>query len=158
MSIISKITLKQLPEKNVLSIRKTINFSREYSDFMSNATNDILALIEEKNILPSSGPTVCFHNIELESLDVEIGYEIAISIESRGDVISHILPSRIVVTTIDRGPYEKQDPTLEELMKWIPKNGFVANGGIYYHYLNDENQPQNEHLTEMYIPVKVADM
>lgn len=156
MSRISKITLKQLPERNVLSIRKTINFFREYSDFMSNATSDILSLIEEKNTLPGSGPTVCFHNIDLESLDVEIGYEIARSVETSGDVITQVLPSQAVVTAIDRGPYEKQDSTLNELMKWIPENGFIANGGIYYHYLNDENQPQNEYLTEMYIPVKAA--
>ena len=138
---------------NVLSIRKTINFFREYSDFMENAARNILALIEEKKTLPSSGPIVCFHNIELETLDVEVGYEIALPVEPRGDVTAHILPSRIIATTIDRGPYEKQDATLDELMKWISENSFVANGGIYYHYLNDEKQSQNEYLTEMYIPV-----
>ncbi|WP_301629260.1 GyrI-like domain-containing protein [Paenibacillus apis] len=40
-------------------------------------------------------------------------------------------------------------------MKWIPEHGFVAKSGIYYHYLNDEEQPQNEYLTEMYIPVEI---
>lgn len=153
MCRISKITLKQLPETNVLSIRKTIDFFKEYSDFMENAGREILALIEGKNILPSSGPIVCFHNIELETLDVEIGYEIALPVEPEGDVTEHILPSRIVATTIDRGPYEKQDATLDELIKWIPENGFAADGGIFYHYLNDEEQPENEYLTEMYIPV-----
>lgn len=155
MSRVSKITLKQRPERNMLSIRKTIHFMREYSDFMAKASRDILVLIEEKKTLPSSGPIVCFHNVELESLDVEVSYETALPVEPRGDVTAHIVPSCTVVTTIDRGPYEMQDATLDELMKWIPEHGFVANGGIYYHYLNDEEQPQNEYLTEMYIPVEI---
>lgn len=113
---------------------------------------DIIKLLALR--VPSSGPIVCFHNVELETLDVEVSYEIALPVEPSGDVIACIVPSCTVASTIDRGPYEMQAATLDELMKWIPEHGFAANGGIYYHYLNDEEQLQNEYLTEMYIPVK----
>ena len=123
---------------------------------MSDAVNMILFLIEENNTFPSSGPIVCFHNIELAVLDVEIGFEVAAPIEPVKPIAAIELPSRTVAATIDRGPYEKQDPTLETLMKWIPEHGFVPDGSIYYHYLNGEEQLQTEYLTQMFIPVKKA--
>lgn len=154
MARISEITVKQQPEKHMLTVRKTIDFFTQYAGFMESAVNSILTLIEESAALPSSGPIVCFHNMELETLDVEIGFEVARPIPVKDPVQASIIPVRTVATTIDRGPYEKQDPTLEALMQWIPENGYKALDGIYYHYLNDEQQPESEYLTQMFIPVK----
>lgn len=154
MARISKIMVKQLPEQHMITVRNTIDFFSQYADFMGDTVGGILSLLEENDVFPASGPIVCFHNMELETLDVEIGFEIAAPIEVVAPMKVMTLPSRTVATTIDRGPYEEQDPTLEALMRWIPENGFVADGGIYYHYLNDEEQPQAEYLTQMLIPVK----
>ncbi|MBC1583758.1 GyrI-like domain-containing protein [Listeria seeligeri] len=156
MTRISEITMKQLPAVQMLTIRKTINFFTEYTALMESATSGILSLIRSNGTYPSTGPIVCFHNIELEALDVEIGYAVAQPIDSQGDIQSVSLPARIVAVTIDRGPYEEQDPTLESMMKWIPEHGFAAAGGIFYHYLNDENQKPSEYLTEMFMPVVKA--
>ncbi len=153
MARISRIMIKQLPERHMLTVRKTIDFFTEYSDFMNEAIGAILPLIEENDAFASSGPIVCFHNMELETLDVEIGFQTAQRIKAKGDVRAQVLPLRTVVVTMDRGPYEKQDDTLEDLMAWIPEHGYAVDGGIYYHYLNGEDQPPNEYLTEMYIPV-----
>lgn len=154
MAKISEIMVRQLPEQHMLTVRKTIDFFAQYADLMGIAITNILSQIEENSMFPSSGPIVCFHNIELENLDVEIGFRVARPVEVKGDVVAKTLPSQIVAVTIDRGPYEKQDPTLEELMNWVPKHGYEAAGGIYYHYLNGEDQPQSEYLTEMFIPVR----
>ncbi|MBO0452652.1 GyrI-like domain-containing protein [Candidatus Enterococcus murrayae] len=154
MTRIADIMLKQLPEQHMLTHRKTINFFAEYADFMGETINDILQLIEENKALPSSGPIVCFHNIDLEKLDVEIGFATPRSIEAKDEIRSLTHPIRTVALTIDRGPYEKQDPTLEELMQWVPDHDYQAIGGIYYHYLNGEEQSENDYLTEMYLPIK----
>ncbi|MDU5336409.1 GyrI-like domain-containing protein [Enterococcus sp.] len=154
MTKIAAITVKQLPEQHLLTIRKTIAFFEEYAEFMGNAVDIIQRQIEKNGALPSSGPIVCFHNIDLDELDVEIGFVTPRRIDATDETHSVTLPIRTIATTIDRGTYEKQDPTLEALMKWIPEHGYETTGGIYYHYLNGEDQPQNEFLTEMYIPVK----
>lgn len=154
MTRIADIMLKQLPEQPMLTLRKTINFFEDYANFMGEAINSILQLIEENNALPSSGPIVCFHNIDLEKLDVEIGFATPRVFEDKDEIKSLTQPIRTIALTIDRGPYEKQDPTLETLMKWISDHGYEAVGGIYYHYLNNEEQSENEYLTEMSIPVE----
>lgn len=154
MSRISEIMVRQLPLQHMLTARRTIEFFKEYADFMGNTIGSIESQIEASGFFPSSGPIVCFHNIDLEALDVEIGFVVPQLIKAGGDIQAATLPARMVAITIDRGPYEKQDPTLEELMKWIPENGYETAGGIYYHYLNSEKQPETEYLTEMYIPIK----
>lgn len=138
----------------MLSVRGTIDFFAAYSDFLGKAIGEIRPIMEANGAFPSSGLTVCFHNMALEALDVEVGFAVARPIEPRGHVRASRLPARTVAVAIDRGPYEKQDATLEALMEWIPANGYAVAGGIYYQYLNGEDQPQGEYLTEMSIPIK----
>ena len=157
MSRISNIEIKQEPEHYTLTIRKTINFMKDYSDFAMQAfalTGDYL---NEMNVYPISGPVVCFHNQELESLDVEMGWQIAQKIENRDIMLCNMLPTRKVVSAIDLGPYEKQDPTLMDIFEWVKENGYEPQGSIYYYYLNDTERPEAEYLTQMSMPIKQAD-
>ncbi|MHC5218392.1 GyrI-like domain-containing protein [Enterococcus sp. LJL128] len=155
MTQIAEITLKQLPERKMLAIRRTIDFFGEYAEFMGETIKELMKQIQQAGLLPASGPIVCFHNVDLSALDLEIGFEISAPISAKGEAVFAVLPVQTVAVTIDRGPYEAQDPTLEALMSWITEKDFITTGGIYYHYLNDESQPPNEYLTEMYIPLKV---
>ncbi len=86
MARVSEIMVRQLPERHMLSVRKTIDFFAEYADLMGAAVGGILALIEESGTYPSGGPVVCFHNMALESLDVEIGFEVARPVAGSGAV------------------------------------------------------------------------
>ena len=154
MARISGIVLRQEPIFNTLTIRKTINFFKEFSDFAGQSFEKIGKYLESSNVLFGGEPIVCFHNMDLEKLDVEVGFPIANSMEGKDEIIAKTIPSQKVVTAIDLGPYEKQDPTLEEIFTWIQKNGFEMKGEIYYQYLNDTERPENEFLTKMIIPIK----
>lgn len=68
-----------------------------------------------------------------------------------------MIPTRKVVSAIDLGPYEKQDPTLMDIFEWVKENGYEPQGSIYYYYLNDTERPEAEYLTQMSMPIKQAD-
>ncbi|NTL99156.1 GyrI-like domain-containing protein [Enterococcus faecium] len=153
MTRINKIEKKRLPDMNILSMRRTINFAEDYSSFMGEAINKIVELIRDEEGYPSSGPIVYFHNINLEKLDVEIGFQVAEPIAGRDKIKYSTLPKRTVVGTIDQGPYIEQDSTLHDLMEWIDENNYQTVGGIYYHYLNDDDRPEKDFLTEMYVQI-----
>ena len=150
MSRISNIEIKQEPEHYTLTIRKTIDFMKEYSDFAM----QVLALtgdyLNEMGVYPIS----YFHNQELESLDVEMGWQIAQKIENRDSMLCNMIPTRKVVSTIDLGPYEKQDPTLMDIFEWVKENGYEPQGPVFYCYLNDTERPEAEYLTQMSMPIK----
>jgi effector-binding domain-containing protein len=154
MARISSITLFQQPSFHSLTIRKTINFMEAFSDFAGYSFDKIAKYLESQNELPSDAPIVCFHNMDLENLDVEIGFPVACPLNGKDDIAASTIPSLKVISTIDLGSYEKQDPTLEELFTWIQENGYEMQGEIYYQYLNDTERPENELLTKMIIPIK----
>jgi effector-binding domain-containing protein len=154
MARISSISLRQQPGFYSLTIRKTINFLNEFSDFAGQSFDKITKYLENSNELLCGDPIVCFHNMNLEKLDVEVGFPVANQIEGKDEIISKINPSQKVITAIDLGPYEKQDQTLEEILTWIQENGYEMLGEIYYQYLNDTERSGDEFLTKMIIPIK----
>ncbi len=154
MSRISQITLIQQPCMHTLSIRRNINFMEEFSELAGYSFSKIIAYLNSLNELPGGEPFVCFHNMDLENLDVEIGFPAASPLNGKEDITVGEIKSQKTVSAIDLGPYEKQDPTLEELFSWIQSSGCEMKGEIYYHYLNDTERPENELLTKMVIPLK----
>ena len=73
VAIISKITLLEQPEQHVLSIRSIIHFD-DYPRVAGKAYGKIMDYAIRKGLLLSSGPFVCYHNADLEHLDVEMGF------------------------------------------------------------------------------------
>lgn len=132
MPRISNISFTQQPSCHILTIRKTIDFMTEFSDFAGYSFDKIAKYLNSLNELPGGTPVVCFHNMDLENLDVEIGFPVANPLSGKDDISANTLPAQKVVSAIDLGPYEKQDPTLEDLFAWIQSNGYEMKGEIYY--------------------------
>lgn len=154
MSRISEIRLKETAQCYTVSIRKTISFMNEYSEFFKDALSLVSACLDEHDVLTSSPPVVCFHNMDLEQLDVEVGFHTAQDVTSNETISCKSCQPCKVVTTIDMGPYEKQDPTLMELFDYIKLHDLEMQGPIIYYYLNEPERAESEYLTQMVIPVK----
>lgn len=154
MARISSISIKQEPEHYILTIRKTINFMNEYSDFAEQSLAKTNEYINILSLFPAGGPIVYFHNTDLEKLDVEIGWQITQHVKNKNDMLCQLVPSRKVVTAIDLGPYEEQDPTLIDIFEWIKINALEPKGPICYYYLNDTKRPASEYLTQMLLPIQ----
>lgn len=153
MARITAVTVKQEPAHYTVTIRKTIHFMKEYTSLAEKAFDEIEKYIGDCNLFPVSGPVTYFHNTDLENLDVEVGWQTAEKIAGKGEIVCSLNPGRKIVTAIDMGPYEQQDPTLEALFKWIGENKAEVTGPIIYCYLNDTKRPPAEYLTQMAIPI-----
>ncbi|MGD9559073.1 MAG: GyrI-like domain-containing protein [Oscillospiraceae bacterium] len=154
MARISDIALVHRPELHLLSVRRTIDFMREYSQFTEEVFGDILRYLARQGRLPGSAPLVCFHNTNLEKLDVEAGFVVPDTVGSKGDMKSRNLQAIKTAVAYDMSPYEQQDPTLQAVMDWITEQGYQAKGEIWYEYLNDTNRPEEQFLTKMMVPIK----
>lgn len=151
---ISNVTIKEYPEHYTVAYRKTIDFMKEYATFTEIVFNRIQEIIESKEIIMMDGPTVCFHNMDLNHLDIEVGFPILHEIESNDSLFCKKIHSTKVVTAIDLGDYEKQDATLEDLFQFIQEHHLESKGEIIYQYLNETEQSSNHYLTKMMIPIK----
>lgn len=153
MAIISKINLVEQSEQHVLSIRTTIHFN-DYPKVARQAYGKIAEYAAQSDLLLSGGPFVCYHNTDLENLDVEMGFPVAKPVPGNGEITGHTIPVRRAVSGIFLGAYEDTDPLMMEIMQWITGHGYEQQGTIYNYYLNDEERPASDLLTQIVVPVK----
>lgn len=99
MATISTINVYEQSEQHVLSIRSTIHFDN-YPKTAGEAYGKITEFAEQSGLLFSGGPFVCFHNANLENLDVEMGFPIAKSVTGNGEILGHTIPAQKVVSGI----------------------------------------------------------
>ncbi|MNZ97258.1 Bacterial transcription activator, effector binding domain [compost metagenome] len=99
-------------------------------------------------------PFVCYYNMEMENLDVEIGFPVAKPLSGDNDIKPGIIPSQTVITSIHMGAYADAEPLYIEMEEWISENGYEAQGHVYEYYLNDPFRPEDELLTKIVMPVK----
>jgi effector-binding domain-containing protein len=153
MAILSKINLYEQPEQHVLSIRKTIRFN-DFPNIAKQVYEQIDEYTRQKNLLFSDCPFVCYHNSDLENLDVEMGFPVAKPVSGYGEIGGHTFPVQKVVSGIFLGAYEETDPLMLEILQWITTNGYEQLGSIFNYYLNDGDRPASEQLTKIVIPIR----
>ena len=153
MTVVSKIDIYEQPEQHVLSIRTTIRFA-EYPQTAREAYEKIQAYAAQRNLLLAGCPFVCYYNVDLNNLDIEIGFPVAKPVPGNGDIVGRTIPVQKVVSAIFLGAYEETDPLMMEIMRWIAEHGYEQQGTIFNYYLNDDNRPAGELLTMIAVPVK----
>lgn len=153
MPIISKINLIEQPEQHVLSIRAAINFN-DYPKIARQAYGQIMEHAAQSRLLLSGSPFVCYHNGDLEKLDVEMGFPVARPAAGKDGILGYTLNVRKAVSGIFLGAYEDSDPLMTEIFRWISEHGCEQLGMIYHYYLNDADRPSSELLTQIVVPVK----
>jgi len=153
MTIISKIQMFEQPEQHVLSTRATIHF-RDFPETAGAAYGKIMEYAAQCGLLFSNGPYVCYHNADLEKLDVEMGFPVARPVSGNGEIVGYTIPAQKAVSGIFQGPYHETDPLMLEIVRWIVENGYEQAGAIFNYYLNDAGRPASELLTQITIPVK----
>ncbi len=152
MAAVSNITLIEQREQPVLSVRKTIHFDH-FAKTAKEAFEAIAAYARENALLFSGCPFVCYHNADLTDLDVELGFPVAAPQAGNGTVTGRTIPSHKAACGIFLGPYTQTDPLMMEIFSWIGQNGYQPHGDIYHYYLNDENRPESELLTQIAVAV-----
>jgi effector-binding domain-containing protein len=153
MTVVSRIELIEMPIQHVLSIRTTLRFA-DYPAVAQRCYGKIKEFAAHKQLLLSGCPFVCYHNVDLEHLDVEMGFPVARPVAGTGEIVGRSIPVQKAVTGIFQGPYQDSDPLMMEMMRWIADRGYEQQGAIFNYYLNDADRPSCELLTQIVIPVQ----
>lgn len=153
MPIMSQTVLVELPEQPVLSRRTTLHFFREFPSFAQDTFRQVEALAAKEGLLFAGPPFACYHNTNLEALDVEVGYPLARAFSGSGAVAGRVIPAHREVCGLFLGPYGESDPLMEAIMGWIAENGHSPLGPIFNRYLNDEQRPESDLLTQIAVPI-----
>ncbi|MGI6005482.1 MAG: GyrI-like domain-containing protein [Christensenellales bacterium] len=142
---------KQMPQPT-LSIR-TRTKVQDLPQLIGESYSKMARYLHELGELLTDVPFVCYHNMDMQDLDVEIGFPVAGPLPEKENMKPGGIAQGHMVFCMYRGPYGEMAPVYDEMAKWIDENGYQAVGTAYEHYYNGPEFSESELLTKIVMPV-----
>lgn len=103
---------------------------------------------------PSGPPFAMYHNIDGQSVDVELGVPVSEPVPGRDRILASELPGGDVATSLVVGPYDRLSAAYEALVAWVEQQGFAVRGAPFEQYLNDPSSvPPEQYETRIHLPI-----
>jgi effector-binding domain-containing protein len=152
MPRITNIEILQKNEQPTLSIRKRTQVEK-LPMLIGECYGKMAAYLKETDQLLADVPFVAYHNMDMQNLDVEMGFPLSQPLSGQGDIKAGCIPAGRLVFCMYRGPYSEIETTYNEMAKWIKDNGYKAIGTFYEYYYNGPEFPESEALTMIAMPL-----
>ena len=149
-----KCEIKEQPTQPTLTIRKKTSI-KDISQVLGKAFGEIIIHIMGLGEQPSGPPFVAYYNMDMQNLDIEIGFPVSKKLSGKGDIKSNEIPGGKFATCLHIGPYDKVEAAYSALTDWIKNNGYESTGVAYEIYVNDPREtPPQELETQIMFPLK----
>ena len=122
---------------------------------LGKAYNAILAHLNELGEQASNAAFAAYYNMDMENLDVEMGFPVAKPLAGKGEIIAGEIPAGKQASYMYKGPYQAMEPVYEAFNRWMTENGHTPTGVCYEFYYNSPmDVPESELLTKIVFPLK----
>lgn len=140
----------------VFSIRARTSL-QDLPQVIGRAYGQIMQYLTRQGEQPTGAPFVAYYNMDMQDLDIEIGFPVSRSLPAEGEFQPGCIPAARVATCLYTGPYSEMAPAYEELNTWIKENGCQPAGVVYEIYLNSPAEVTPEELkTQIVFPLADA--
>ncbi|UYX54839.1 MerR family transcriptional regulator [Bacillus thuringiensis] len=150
------VSLKEIPERKVASVRKVIPSYNYEGDLWSILMQEIN--VKNISIANPSYSIAVFHDQEYKEndVDVEIQLNILGKYENTKDVHFEKIEPIKVASIIVNGSYEQMTDVNEAVAKWIEAAGYELTGSMFniYHVSPAMESNPNKWVTEVCYPIK----
>lgn len=134
-----------VPARPVLSVRKTTSVENLPAE-LGRAYQAVMLYLQELNEQPAGEPFAIYYNMDMQALDVEMGFPVRAGLPGRGEVQANLLPAGEIVTSVHQGPYPSMAPTYEAMTAWMQENHYQPSGVVGEFYLNDPEEVKPEEV------------
>jgi effector-binding domain-containing protein len=133
----------------VMSVQTTTSVGK-MPEVVGAVYGQIVSYILEKGGEPLGPAFIAYYNMDMEHLNVEIGFPVAAEMEGRGDIQLRWIPAGKKATGYHKGPYNEIGILYDKLGSWITGKGYEPTGVVYEYYFNSpEEIPPSELLTKV---------
>lgn len=149
-----KFQVTEQPARPVLSIRTRTSVENLPQE-LGKAYGAIINYLNEIGEQPLAFAFAAYYNMDMEDLDVEMGFPVPKSIPGKGEIKSGEIPAGKQVFYLHKGPYHAMEPAYHAMMQWIEENGYTPTGVSYEFYYNSPGEvDESELLTKIMFPLK----
>ena len=146
--------LLERPAQPVLSIR-THAAVQNLPQVLGQSYGAIAQYLGQIGQQPAGAPFVAYYNMDMQNLDIEIGFPVAGQVSGQGEIQAGEIPGGKLLTCLHIGPYDKSTAAYEAMQQWLDANACEATGVAYEFYLNDPTvTPPDALQTQILFPLK----
>lgn len=104
----------------------------------------------------AAGPAfAAYYNMDMENLDVELGFPVSKAIAGKGIVQAGTIPAGKQASFMYKGPYSQMEPAYNAMNAWLGENRHEPTGVVYEFYYNSPMEvPESELLTKVVFLLK----
>ncbi len=137
-----------------LSIRTHTSVDR-LGQVLGETYASIMQHLVELGEQPSGAPFTAYFNMDMQNLDVEIGFPVDRKIPGKETIQSSEMPGGKYASCLHKGPYSEITHAYEAINKFLQENSLQPTGVVYEFYLNKPDEvSQEELLTQIEFPLK----
>ncbi len=149
-----EIELVKHKAQPVLSIRTRTSLEK-LPETIGSSYHRIAGYLEELGEKPADIPYTAYYNMDLQDMDVEMGFPVARPLPGRGDIKAGETLAGKAALYMYKGPYSGMEPVYNDIFKWMAENGHQPQGVFYEYYCNSPDEvPESDLLTRILIPLK----
>lgn len=138
----------------VLSIRTKTSVEK-LPQVIREAYQEIMKYLNELEELPAEAPFCAYYNLDMENLDVEMGFPVSKKLPGQNAIQCKEIPGGKRVSYMYRGPYKEMEKPYKEITRWINEKGLTPSGVSYEYYYNAPDEVlESELLTKIVFPVE----
>ena len=146
--------IKDQPAQPTLSVRTRAAIG-QLPQLLGQTYGAIMQYLGELGEYPVGMPFTAYYNMDMQDLDVEIGFPVSRPLPDRGELKSGALPAGKIATTMHIGPYDTVGPAYEALTQYMQANGYTPSGVAYEFYFSDpQTTPPEQIQTQIVFPLK----
>lgn len=121
---------------------------------LGQAYGQIMQYLGELGEMPCGAPYTAYYNMDMQDLDLEIGFPVSKHIPGKEPVQAGVMPAGKYAACLHKGPYDQVGAAYEALTKFIQENGLQPTGVAYEFYLNDPTEVAPDELkTQVVFPL-----
>ncbi|HZY42650.1 MAG TPA: GyrI-like domain-containing protein, partial [Anaerolineae bacterium] len=114
----------------------------------------IMQYLGELGEQPVGMSFAAYYNMDMQDLDIEIGFPVSRPLPDRGNIHSGALPAGPIAVTMHIGPYDTVGPAYEALTHYAQANGYAPSGVAYEFYFSDPQTPPEQIQTQVMFPLQ----
>lgn len=132
-----------------LSIRKTVTADHLPMEIKA-AYATIASYLTDLGVTEPGKPFVAYYNMDMQNLEVEMGYATSQEYPGFGDINAEEVPAGKWVTFVHKGPYKEMGHGYTAATHWMQEHGIHPTGVVYEFYLNDPAEvPESDLMTRV---------